>query len=82
MKLRNKSAAVAAGLMAVSMVAAPMVTAAEADARPVCQETSHKVRCDTNGSTSIKVVPQTRAPMVGQQMGGMGMIPPQMFRGW
>ncbi|MCV7191941.1 hypothetical protein [Mycolicibacterium brumae] len=82
MKLRNKSAVAAAGLMAMSMVAAPMVTATEAQARPVCEQTATKTRCETNGSTSIKVVPQTRAPMSGQQMGALGMVPRQIFLGW
>ncbi|BBZ00251.1 hypothetical protein [Mycolicibacterium fallax] len=68
MNLRGKSALFAAGLVVISLISAP--TAA---ARPTCHEAGGATRCETNGSVSIKAVPQTRAPSAGQlMMPGMG----------
>lgn len=46
-----------AGLAAVAVVVAP-----GADARRTCHETGGATLCQTNGSVSIKAVPQTTAP--------------------
>jgi hypothetical protein len=46
-----------AGLAAAAVVAAPA-----ADARRTCHETGGSTICQTNGSVSIKAVPQTTAP--------------------
>lgn len=68
MNTRRKVALLAAGLMTVSVLSAPAAVA-----RPNCTDTNGKIRCETNGSVSIKAVPQTRAQQPGQQMlGGIG----------
>lgn len=48
---------VLAGLLAV-----PLVWAPAADAK-TCQEFGGTIRCQTNGSVSIKTVPTPRAPL-------------------
>lgn len=58
--LRRVAVAVAiAGLLAVTPVGAPV-----AAARPDCTDVGSQIRCETNGSVSIKAVPGTRAPNV------------------
>ncbi|WKG02349.1 hypothetical protein [Mycolicibacterium sp. HK-90] len=54
---RGKFAFAMAGLVAVSVISAPV-----AAARPTCQDTATKTICTTNGSTSIKARPGTTAP--------------------
>lgn len=76
MNLRGKSALFAAGLVVISLISAP--TAA---ARPTCHEAGGATRCETNGSVSIKAVPQTRAH--GSTMpGGIGGMRRGMLWGW
>jgi len=53
------AAAVIAGAIAATLVSAP-----SAVAQPTCHEAGSLVRCETNGSVSIKAVPGTRAPNV------------------
>ena len=53
----KKPALLMAGVMAVTLIDAPV-----ADARPTCQSTHTKSICQTNGSTSIKARPGTVAP--------------------
>ncbi len=55
-------------LMFVGVAVAAVISAPVAGARPTCQDAGSHVRCETNGSVSIKAVPQTRAPHVGQVM--------------
>jgi hypothetical protein len=50
----------------VSVVAASMISAPVAQARQTCHEAGGVTRCETNGSVSIKAVPTTLAPHVGQ----------------
>lgn len=57
MKLRGKSALLMAALMVTTLLSAP-----SAAARPTCNEAGGVTRCETNGSVSIKAVPQTTAP--------------------
>ncbi|WP_111509578.1 hypothetical protein [Mycobacterium kyogaense] len=45
-----------------------LTTAPFADAQPTCHEAGSIVRCETNGSVSIKSVPGTRAPNVADQI--------------
>ncbi|BBY66293.1 hypothetical protein [Mycolicibacterium helvum] len=61
MTLRGKTSLLTAAMVAVSLVSAPA-----ADARQTCQDAGSHVRCETSGSVSIKAVPQTRAPHVGE----------------
>lgn len=77
MKYRRTASAMAAGLMTAALISAPV-----ASAKPVCHTSGSKTRCETNGSTSIKAVPETRAPMAGQMMGRMGLVQRPMFLGW
>lgn len=56
------SAALIAGVVAAGLVSAPTAAAA------TCQEAGGLVRCETNGSVSIKSVPGTRAPNVAEQI--------------
>lgn len=61
----------------------PIIFAPIAAAAPTaCSEGSGVVRCQTNGSTSIKASPTTKAPVSGQQMGGLGIIPRAIVLGW
>lgn len=76
MKLRGKGALLAVGLMALTVLVAP-----SADARPTCNEAGGVTRCETNGSVSIKAVPQTRAPNAGM-IGGIGGMRRGMIWGW
>ena len=57
MTVRNKPALLLAGVMALTVMVAPV-----ADARPTCQSTPTMSICQTNGSTSIKARPGTVAP--------------------
>ncbi|ANW65060.1 hypothetical protein BCA37_16975 [Mycobacterium sp. djl-10] len=59
-------------VVAVALVASAPV----AQARQTCRETSSHVRCETNGSVSIKAVPTTRAtpPVYGWPSGRSGVI--------
>ncbi len=50
--------------LVASAVAAALVSAPLASAQATCQEAGSLVRCETNGSVSIKTVPATRAPNV------------------
>lgn len=65
MTVRRKSALVMAGVLAVTVMEAPV-----ADARPTCQSTHTMSICETNGSVSIKARPGTVAPP-----GNMPFIP-------
>ncbi|PQP52152.1 hypothetical protein C6A88_06545 [Mycolicibacterium austroafricanum] len=51
-------------VLMTSVVAALLVSAPPASAQANCQEAGSLVRCETNGSVSIKAVPGTRAPNV------------------
>ena len=53
----KKPALLMAGVMAVTLIDAPV-----ADARPTCQSTHTMSICPTNGSTTIKARPGTVAP--------------------
>ncbi len=78
MKLRGKSALLMAALMVTTLLSAP-----SAAARPTCNEAGGVTRCETNGSVSIKAVPQTRAPNAGMGMiGGIGGVRRGMIWGW
>jgi hypothetical protein len=57
MTVRSTPALVLAGVMALTVMVAPV-----ADARPTCQSTPTMSICQTNGSTSIKARPGTVAP--------------------
>jgi hypothetical protein len=57
MTVPNSPALLMAGVMALTLIAAPV-----ADARPTCQSTPTMSICQTNGSTSIKARPGTVAP--------------------
>lgn len=59
--VKSVPVALIAGVAALAM--APL-----ADAQPTCQEAGSVVRCQTNGSVSIKSVPGTRAPNVADQI--------------
>lgn len=50
----------------VCVVAAAIVSAPVAEARQTCHDAGSHVRCETNGSVSIKAVPTTRAPQPWQ----------------
>ncbi len=54
---RNASAVAAVGVLAASLVWAPA-----ADARPTCQTSGDVTTCQTNGSVSIAATPGTKAP--------------------
>lgn len=51
-------------LAAASVVAIPLISAPVAGAQATCQDAGSHVRCQTNGSVSIKAVPTTVAPNV------------------
>jgi hypothetical protein len=53
-------------LVATSVVAVSLVSAPLAGAQATCRETGGLVRCETNGSVSIKAVPTTVAPNVAE----------------
>ena len=57
MTVGNSPALLMAGVMALTLIAAPV-----ADARPTCQSTPTMSICQTNGSTSNKARPGTVAP--------------------
>lgn len=59
--VKSVPVALIAGVAALAM--APL-----AAAQPTCQEAGSVVRCQTNGSVSIKSVPGTRAPNVADQI--------------
>lgn len=50
-------------LVALTVVAAPVLWAPTAGAA-TCQDAGSHIRCETNGSVSIKAVPTTVAPHV------------------
>lgn len=78
MILRSGTVLAAASLVALSLIAPPV-----AAARQTCHDTGGGVRCETNGSVSIKAVPQTRAPQAGAGMiGGIGGVRRGMIWGW
>ncbi|MGU3502795.1 hypothetical protein [Mycobacterium sp. C31M] len=56
-------ALVAVGAASVALISAPTV-----GATPTCQDAGSVVRCQTNGSVSIKAVPGTRAPNVAESI--------------
>lgn len=53
-------------LLTTAVVAASLVSAPAASARQTCHDAGSHVMCETSGSVSIKAVPQTRAPHVGE----------------
>jgi hypothetical protein len=53
-------------LLTTAVVVASLISAPVAGARQTCQDAGSHVRCETSGSVSIKAVPQTRAPHVGE----------------
>lgn len=55
-------------LAALMAGAALFASAPFAAAQATCQEAGGLVRCETNGSVSIKSVPGTRAPNVADQI--------------
>lgn len=61
MTTSEKCSLIAVGALVVSLVLAPA-----ASAMPTCQDAGSHVRCETSGSVSIKAVPQTTAPHVGE----------------
>ncbi|AFM18905.1 hypothetical protein Mycch_4188 [Mycolicibacterium chubuense NBB4] len=50
--------------LTASAIVASLLAAPTAAAQATCQEAGSIVRCETNGSVSIKAVPGTRAPNV------------------
>ncbi len=64
MATRRTSSVLLAGVIAASLIAAPV-----AHARQTCHDAGSHVRCETNGSVSIKAVPTTRAPHVSDTIG-------------
>lgn len=56
MKMRGKCS-----VLLVSAIAASLISAPAAAARPTCEESAGLTRCETNGSVSIKAVPTTSA---------------------
>ncbi|MFN8226683.1 MAG: hypothetical protein U0R18_08195 [Mycobacterium sp.] len=61
MTIRSACTAV---ILATSVVAAPLISSPVAGAQPTCQDAGSHIRCQTNGSVSIKAVPTTLAPNV------------------
>lgn len=61
MSIHAKTAVVIAGLVVAAGLSAPV-----AGARPTCQTTDVKQRCQTNGSVAIKARPGTTAPPANQ----------------
>jgi hypothetical protein len=61
MAVCGKSSVLLVGVIAASLLSAPL-----AGARQTCQDAGSHIRCETNGSVSIKAVPTTRAPNVGE----------------
>jgi hypothetical protein len=61
MTLRGKCSFLPVGALVAALISAPA-----AAAMPTCQDVGGNVRCETSGSVSIKAVPQTRAPHVGE----------------
>lgn len=66
-------------VLLVGVVAAALISAPVAQARQTCQDAGSHIRCETNGSVSIKAVPNTRAPQnsrpgIGWQSGRSGVI--------
>jgi hypothetical protein len=55
-------------LAALTAAVAMLAAAPFAGAQATCQEAGGLVRCETNGSVSIKSVPGTRAPNVADQI--------------
>jgi hypothetical protein len=53
-------------LLAVAVIVVSLISAPVAGARQTCHDAGSHVRCETSGSVSIKAVPQTRAPHVGE----------------
>jgi hypothetical protein len=61
MSMSGKCSLITVGALVASLIVAPA-----ASAMPTCQDAGSHVRCETSGSVSIKAVPQTSAPHVGQ----------------
>ena len=61
MTKRATCSLLAAVAMGVSLVSAPVAAAG-----PTCLDAGGHVRCETSGSVSIRAVPETRAPHVGE----------------
>ncbi len=61
MAMRGKSSLLLVGVVAASLMSAPA-----ANARQTCHDAGSHIRCETNGSVSIKAVPTTLAPHVGE----------------
>lgn len=57
---------VTSSMLLLGVIAASLVSAPIAHARQTCHDAGSFVRCETNGSVSIKTVPTTRAPQAGQ----------------
>ena len=57
MAVRGKSSVLLVGLVAASLLSAPL-----AGARQTCQDAGSHIRCETNGSVSIKAVPDDAGP--------------------
>ncbi len=74
-----KKTALALAAFATSIILAPV---ASADSSSACDQGTGVVTCHTKGSTSIRAVPTTRAPLSGQQMGGLGLVPRALVLGW
>jgi hypothetical protein len=60
--MKNRKSAV----VVASLIAAAVVTAPVANARPSCHEAGVQTICQTNGSVSIKARPGTTAPPANQ----------------
>ncbi len=62
MSMRGKSSLLTVAVVAAAMISAPVATGAG----QTCVDAGSHVRCETSGSVSIKAVPQSRAPHVGE----------------
>ncbi len=60
----------AGSVLMIGVVGLSLLTAPVSSARPTCHDAGSNIRCETNGSVSIKAVPTTRAPHVGEVMMG------------
>lgn len=61
MTMRAKCSLLAAAAVGVSLMSAPVAAAGQ-----TCLDAGSHVRCETSGSVSIRAVPESRAPHVGQ----------------
>ncbi len=55
-------------ILFVGVFVASLISAPVAQATQTCQDAGSHVRCETNGSVSIKAVPTTRAPNVADSI--------------